>query len=266
MKKKILIFAAFIGTVAVSSAQQGSGNSIIPTKSLTVQEANQLNGNARPIMKDGKLYSQWVAEERAKKQAQQKNVAGVQNPGIVSINAFDGKPAPAKAQPDDIKSENDNNLKPVIQKADASITKTEATPNPEVPEQFRLPATTPNWGGTPVADKQVVNRSTPVQVKSYPEQPADAKFVPVDAPKTKPAIEKGDGRKVEDAGNTKPAEFQKVKPAATQKDEVATQPALPAGLKLETGPTEVKPAEQKAEPASTQPSGNAPNAAKTKTN
>ena len=247
MKKKLLILVAFTGVVAISSAQQGSGNSITPAKSLSVEEANKLNGNAQPTMKDGKPYSQWVAEERAKKQAQQNKVGGTQHLDIVAINATDARPAPAKVEPAEKKSENDNNIKPVQGKADASITKTatkETTPKPEVPEQFKLPATTPTWNGTAVADKQVVNRSAPtsVELKSNPAQPIDGS-IPVEASKTKQTVEKVEFR--QGAGTTTP---QDVKPV-TQKAN-ATTPVAPPVIKAETEKT---------------PSGNNSTGAQTKT-
>ncbi len=223
----------FFIAILASAGLTGAVIAQDPAKSLSVQEAKQLNGAAQPTMKDGKPYSQWVAEERAKKQAQQNKVAGTQHLDIVAINATDARPAPAKVESTEKKAENDNNIKPVQGKADASITKTaakEATPKPEVPEQFKLPATTPTWNGTAVADKQVVNRSapTPVELKSNPAQPTDPKFVPVEASKTKQTVEKVEFR--QGAGTTTP---QDVKPV-TQKAEATTVPLAPPTLKTET--------------------------------
>ncbi len=96
MKKVLFILVAIAGVASVH-AQEGKSKSLEPGKSLTVQEANQLNGNAQPVMKNGKPYAQWVAEEKAKKKAEPAPAA-VSEQQMVSINAAAAKPAPAKPQ------------------------------------------------------------------------------------------------------------------------------------------------------------------------
>lgn len=244
--KRILFGSGFMLCVICGFGQNSPG---APSKSLTVEEANRLNGVAQPTI-NGKPYSQYKAEQDAlKKQMEANKIAAAQNRNldVVTVNPSDARPAPAKVEPAEKKSENDNNIKPVQGKADASITKTatkETTPKPEVPEQFKLPATTPAWDGSAVADKQVVNRSapTPVQLKSNPAQPLDGS-IPVEASKTKQTVEKVEFR--QGAGTTTP---QDVKPV-TQKTN-ATTPVAPPVIKAETEKT---------------PSGNNSTGAQTKT-
>ena len=144
--KRILFGSVFMLCVICGFGQNSPG---APSKSLTVEEANRLNGVAQPTI-NGKPYSQYKAEQDAlKKQMEANKIAAAQNRNldVVTVNPSDARPAPAKVEPAEKKSENDNNIKPVQGKADASITKTaakEATPKPEVPEQFKLPATTPS--------------------------------------------------------------------------------------------------------------------------
>lgn len=71
MKKLLItVFAALAGLPVL--AQQNSSST--PAKSLSVAEANQLNGTAQPKMANGKSYAQWVAEEKAKNLAAAKSI------------------------------------------------------------------------------------------------------------------------------------------------------------------------------------------------
>ncbi len=198
---------------------------------------------------NGKPYSQYKAEQDAlKKQREANKAAAVQNADLVTINPSDAKPAPVKVQPAE-KTSAENDGKSLSERDKANVTKAEVKTEPVVirqqPEGAQIPVR-PDFsknngannsnGTTPVEKVKPVNRTTEEAVGN------NGTVTPVEASKTKV-----------------------ITPAVTQKNEVATQPALPVGVKLEAGPAEVKVVtEQKAE--ATQPSGNAPNAAKTKTN
>lgn len=65
--KKLLIIVFVVAAGVPVLAQQSTSST--PSNSMTVAEANRANGTVQPVMKDGKPYSQWVAEEKAKGQA-----------------------------------------------------------------------------------------------------------------------------------------------------------------------------------------------------
>jgi hypothetical protein len=80
--KKILLIGIGVLSVAAVSAQQ---TSVTPTKSLTVAEANQQNGNKEATYQGKMPYSQFVNEQKAKEQ--QKAVpagSGYSNTGLLT--------------------------------------------------------------------------------------------------------------------------------------------------------------------------------------
>lgn len=174
MKKISIVFSALFFVCLNSYSQSSLGTS---GKTMTVEEANKLNGVAQPTI-NGKPYSQYKAEQDALKQQQNKKKTVVSS-DIKTVNAADGKSVPAKLQPVEIKPDN-GYLKP---EAIVPVTKTEVkgtSVKPQVPDQFKLPANTPTWDGKPVPDKTTQTAVQTEQVK-LPE----IKFVKEDAtPKT----------------------------------------------------------------------------------
>lgn len=206
MRNKILmILPIVLCTFGIANAQNNDASSVKQTE----------------VIVNGKPYSQHKAEQDALKQQQEaKKLAGTKvvfsGPGVNNNSPVDAVNPADKIQP--VKE-------PITQKPVPTYT---ITQQPEVPEQFKLPATTPTWNGTAVADKQVVNRSAPtsVELKSNPAQPIDGS-IPVEASKTKQTVEKVEFR--QGAGTTTP---QDVKPV-TQKAN-ATTPVAPPVIKAET--------------------------------
>ena len=98
--KKILLICVLFAVTAAIYAQEAKSKSIEPTKIMSVQETNQVNGTAQPVMKNGKPYSQWVAEQEAlNKHKEVKRVITKPMSDIVATNTGGIHPAPAKPQP-----------------------------------------------------------------------------------------------------------------------------------------------------------------------
>ncbi len=110
MKKILLICVLFAFTAAIY-AQEGKSKSIEPSKIMSVQESNLVNGTAQPVMKNGKPYAQWVAEEKAKRKADPGTVVSAQEQ-LIAMNAADAKPAPEKVQPAQPQRDNDGYTRP----------------------------------------------------------------------------------------------------------------------------------------------------------
>lgn len=159
MKKIILITAGMIAVLAGYS-QTNKGNNAGNT------------GVVEPTI-NGKPYSQYKAEQDALKKQQDANKqsAATQNAGLVTINASDARPAPAKVQPAETKSDNDGYSKPapVVTEQAVVEVKTEPVVLRQQPEGAQIPArlalsknsTTSNSKGTPPVEKVTpVNRTT----------------------------------------------------------------------------------------------------------
>ena len=139
--KKFLITVFVVAAGLPVLAQQNSSST--PSNSMTVAEANRANGTAQPVMKDGKPYSQWVAEEKAKM-----NAAAVQEKNLAKRNSNgnnDGVQSEKAVQPQRNLNVQGSSVEPEAKSVstEAAIVKVEPKPaevqKPQVPDQFKLP-------------------------------------------------------------------------------------------------------------------------------
>ena len=204
--KKFIITVFVVAAGLPMLAQQN--NSSTPSNSMTVAEANRANGTAQPVMKDGKPYSQWVAEEKAKM-----NAAAVQEKNLAKRNSNgnnDGVQPEKAVQPQRNLNVQGSSVEPEV-KPDAAVVKNEE-PKPVVKETAQP---TPFPIGATAKPAPVVEQAISVKGTSM-----DPDAMPVQAEPAKPA-----GRTPAEIEKAKQqTEQNKVQPAAG-KDVAAAQSA-----------------------------------------
>jgi hypothetical protein len=162
MKKIISIISTMVLVAAVSAQKKME----LPTKSLSVAEANAQNGN-KEAMKDGKPYSQWVAEEKAK-QATERNKQNPSPDNIAVIAYSPNEPDRSSASNDPSSKQSPSNIVTTeTRKGPDIIVKENSTPaesvsipekkqtqptHPGIPEHLKL-ANTNTWNNPPVVPR-----------------------------------------------------------------------------------------------------------------
>jgi hypothetical protein len=97
MKKIILMV---FGTLSVLIGFSQSNGNASNAKTMSIEEANKLNGVAQPKMADGRTYSQYKAEVQAKQAAEKQNQAKVATPvGLTPTTAVATAPVENVASP-----------------------------------------------------------------------------------------------------------------------------------------------------------------------
>lgn len=172
MKKTILIIIAISGATGVIG-QESKNSPIEPGKSLTVAEANALNGTAQPVMKNGRTYSQWVAEEKAKRVIVPGKANGSTQADVVGIKASDARPAPSRVETTAPAGDQKDNKIPVPAVTDKAIVANSSAPakaQPEVPAQLRLPEAREWTGRAVTGEKSTLPAAEVTMPKSDPGQ------------------------------------------------------------------------------------------------
>ncbi len=170
MKKSVITIVALVGCIGLS-AQQSQSSSTSPSKSLTVAEANRLNGNKEPSYQGKMPYSQWVAEQKAlHPQSSQTPVAPVVPAQFVlHPQSWDGKPVNAALTQDQLK--NMQTQQPVVTKEEEKTVTTVTVPEP-VPgsRAYNAGANKSVQPGQDPSSKQSPANNTPVVEKPVIQQ------------------------------------------------------------------------------------------------